>query len=107
MTGASAPGYDWLATGGAYYIIGLAWLLGSLFFLFNGFRVGKISNSENDGCLLAFCGIVLTITGGGIGLALGLRYAGYPTFVLTSLIGAILLPGIVTSILSARMKRPR
>ena len=105
MNQTPVAGYDWLATGGAYWIIGAAWLLSAASFAIAGMLRAKATGNENDGCLLAICSVVLAFTGGGIGLYGGLTWSGYPTFILTSLIGTILLPGVVTGVLMARMKR--
>jgi len=105
--GTPQPGYDWLATGGAYWIIAFGWILSAAFFSFLGIQSGKRAKSENDGCLLSICNILLSFTGGGVGLYLGLAFSHYPTFVLTSLFGAVIVPVIGNAFLFGRLKRHR
>ncbi|AIE86452.1 hypothetical protein [Fimbriimonas ginsengisoli] len=107
MNPSQTPGYDWLATGGAYWIIALSWFLSAAFFSFVGMRAAKGAGSENDGCLLIICSILLALTGGGSGLYLGLFFTHYPTFVLTSILGAVALPGLGTLYLVPRVTRHR
>jgi hypothetical protein len=100
-----ATGYDWLATGGSYWIIGGAWFLSALFFALTGMRAGKVTGNESDGCLLAICCILLALTGGGIGLYAGLFWVAYPYFIVTSLAGAIVFPAVGSAVLGTKMKR--
>jgi len=94
---------DWLATGGAYYVIGAVWTLTAAFFCWTAFRIGRAVHSENDGCLLAICNILLTLFGGGIGLVI----APYPTYLLTSLLGAITFPSVASLFFMSRLQRRR
>ena len=102
-----STGYDWLATGGAYWVIGLGWFLSAAFFAFLAIRSANRVGSENDGCLFAICSMVLALTGGGVGLYVGLALTRYPAFIATSLLGAVILPGIGGLFLTPRLKKPR
>jgi hypothetical protein len=100
-------GYDWLATGGAYWLIALSWLLSAAFFSVVGMRAARAARSENDGCLMVICCTLLAFTGGGVGLYLGLFFTKYPTFVLTSVLGAVLFPAAGSLFLVPRLNRNR
>jgi hypothetical protein len=101
----STPGYDWLASGGAYWIIGIGWVANAMFFAYLAMRSGRLAGSPNDGCLLGICGVIMAFAGGGVGLYAGLLLTRYPTFVLTSLIGSTALPGFGMMLLAPRLKR--
>jgi len=100
-------GYDWLASGGSYWIIGLSWILSAIFFATVASRAGKNSGSENDGCLLSICCVLLALFGGGAGLYAGLFWTKYPYFIVTSLVGSIVFPAIGSAMLGAKMKGRR
>lgn len=97
------PATDWIASGGAYWIIGGAWLATAVFFYIIAQKVGKVTRSESDGCLLGICNIVLSLLGGGAGYFL----APYPLFLLTSVAGAVTLPTLATLFFLSRLKRPQ
>src|SRR5580658_2656103 len=78
-----ATGYDWLASGGAYWVLGVGWVTSAVFFGYFALRAGRLAGSHNDGCLLSICAVIMTFAGGGIGLYAGLLLTRYPTFVLT------------------------
>lgn len=105
--GPQPTGYDWLASGGAYWVIAAAWILSAILFGWRSLRAGNRTEKDNDGCLLAICSIVLTLTGGGMGLYAGLALTHYPTFVLTSILGCVLVPGIGSLLLNPRIHRRR
>lgn len=67
-------------------------------------RSGRLAGRESDGCLLAICSTILAFTGGGVGLYLGLFFSRYPTFILTSLLGAAAAPGFGMMLLNSRAK---
>lgn len=83
---------EWLASGGAYWILGIAWLLGAILIVVFSLRAGAARGQEGDGCVLAIGSLVLLGVGGGIGL----QIAPYPWFVLTALGLGFLLPGTLT-----------
>lgn len=105
MVGVQPTGYDWLSSGGSYWVIGISWLLSALFFAAGAMRTGKVSGSENDGCLLAVCCVLLALFGGGAGLYAGLTWMRYPYFIVSSLLGTLLFPAIGSAMLGAKMKR--
>ena len=98
----SSAAADWIATGGAYWIIGFAWVLSAAFYYFVAEYVGRMTRTENDGCLLGIMNILLTLGGGGAGL-LAFR-TQFPLFVATSVLGAITLPAMGTLFVVWRMK---
>lgn len=100
-------GYDWLANGGAYWLIGLSWLLSAAFFSVVGVRAANASNAQNDGCLMIICSTLLAFTGGGIGLYAGVWLTHYPTFVITSILAAVLLPAFGSVFLIPKLKKNR
>lgn len=71
----------WLASGGAYWIVFGAWLLGAVFFITFSIRLGAARGEEGDGCVLAI-GTLVTMS---VGAGIGLQIAPYPWFVLTAL----------------------
>lgn len=102
MTRAEA-GANWLSSGGAYAIIGIVWLLSSVFFFTYGNRLGSRYDSPNDGCLLAFSTIILTLIGGAAGFVL----VAYPWSIVASCLGSLLLPTFACIYFRAKMKRWR
>ena len=85
---------NWLANGGAYWLIFSSWFIAAGATYALAHSLGRATRSENDGCLLGLGNIVLSFVGGGIGLLAG----KFPYFVLTSLVGAFALPGLATLI---------
>lgn len=100
-------GYDWMANGGAYWLIGFSWLLSAVFFSVLGVRAANAANSQNDGCLMIICSSLLAFTGGGAGLYAGLLLTRFPTFVITSILSAVLLPALGTVFLIPKLKKNR
>lgn len=94
---------DWLATGGAYWVIGGSWLFIAVGMYVLGDRIGRAARAENDGCLIGIMNILLTLFGGGVGL----YFFKYPTFVVTSFFGALLFPTLGTLLVLSRMSRKR
>ena len=90
---------EWLASGGAYWILGGAWLLGTIGFVVGSIRVGAAKGEEADGCALALGTFVAMSVGGGIGL----RLAPFPWFILTAIGLGLLFPGLL--IFSTRRRR--
>ncbi len=90
---------EWLASGGAYWILGGAWLLGTALFVFGSLRAGAARGEEADGCAMALGTFVTMSVGGGIGL----RLAPFPWFILTSIGLGLLFP--VLLIVSTRRRR--
>lgn len=78
----------WLASGGAYWILGGAWLLGAVLFATFSIRAGAARGEEGDGCVLAI-GTIVTMS---VGAGIGLQVAPYPWFVLTALFLGLVFP---------------
>jgi hypothetical protein len=95
--------HDWLAEGGTFYVIGLAWAVSAAFFAYVGYLLGRAYGGDSDGCLLLISNVILTLCGGGIGLVLMLRQ--YPVFVFTSIAGAVIFPAIGTWIFLRKSRR--
>ena len=83
---------EWLASGGAFWILGAAWLLGTILFVAGSLRAGAARGQEGDGCVLAIGTFVTMAVGGGIGLQL----APYPWFILTAIGLGLLFPTLLT-----------
>jgi uncharacterized membrane protein len=81
----------WLASGGAYLILGIAWLVGAIGFVSFAIRSGAVKGQEADGCALAIGSIVTMSVGGGIGLLL----APFPWFILTAIGLGLIFPSIL------------
>lgn len=93
--------YNWLSSGGAYFLLALVWISSSIFFGFYAARIGRDKNSRNDGCLLIICTTVFVFTGGAVGIFL----APFPWFIFTSTAGAIIAPMLACRIfLKGKMK---
>lgn len=92
-----------MSSGGAFWIIGVAWVVIAGFYYGIAEYIGRYTRTENDGCLMGLMNIILTIVGGAAGL-LALR-TQYPTFVFSSLFGALILPTLGTLFILSRMKR--
>ena len=90
---------EWLASGGAYWILGGAWLLGTLLFVATALRLGSQEGREADGCALAIGTFVTMCVGGGVGLQL----VPYPWFILTAIGLGFLFPSLLMAV--ARRKR--
>jgi hypothetical protein len=99
----SPPATDWLAAGGAYWVIGGGWVLIAAFFYAIAERIGRVTRTENDGCLLGIMNILLTLFGGGAGLLIFRNQ--YPAFVPASIFGALLFPTAGTLFILNRMQR--
>ncbi len=84
---------EWLAGGGTYLILGVAWLCGVIGFVVYSLRIGIARGEEADGCALAMGTVVTMSVGGGIGL----RLAPYPWFILVSLSLGILCPSLLVA----------
>lgn len=89
---------EWLASGGAYWIMGLAWLLGAVFFIVTSLRNGAAKGEEADGCILAIGTFVVMGVGGGIGL----QIAPYPWFILTAIFLGLLFPSLLVLVANRR-----
>lgn len=85
---------EWLASGGAYWILGGAWLLGAVIFVSNALRGASAQGREADGCALALGCLVTMSVGGGIGLQL----APYPWYLVTALLLGLLFPAVLTAV---------
>ena len=86
------PATDWLARGGTFFLMGFAWIASAVGFALYGTRIAKLRRMENDGCLLAISNVILALLGGGVGYFL----AGYPWFIVTSIIGTLTFPALAT-----------
>ena len=91
---------EWLASGGAYWILGGAWLLGNLFFIVSSLRHGAARGEEADGCILAIGAFVVLSVGGGIGL----QVAPYPWSIVTAILLGLLFPSILTLVAHRRRR---
>ena len=89
---------EWLASGGAYWILGGAWLLGTVLFVAASLRAGAQRGQEADGCVLAIGTFVTMSVGGGIGLQL----APYPWFILTAIGLGFLFPALLVAVSKRR-----
>ncbi|MDR3689027.1 MAG: hypothetical protein P4L46_06580 [Fimbriimonas sp.] len=85
---------DWLTRGGTYVVLGVVLVVSATFFYFIGYRVGVRSQHPNDGCLYGICNIILAFLGGGVGFLLLIH--NYPYFILSSSLGAVLVPALGT-----------
>jgi len=85
---------DWLARGGAYYVLAFVWLGSAGYFYYLAAKLGNQIGKSNDGCLYGICNIILALFGGGIGLLALLHH--YPFFILSSIISAIAFPTVGT-----------
>ncbi len=93
---------EWLASGGAYWILGAAWILGAIGFVVGSLRYGNARGEEADGCALALGTFVTLSVGGGIGL----RLAPYPWFLLTAIGLGLLFPSVLVVVTRRRDRRP-
>ncbi len=82
--------YNWLSSGGAYYVIFTIWILSAIYFGFMARSIGRERNTPNDGCLLAISTTVFVFIGGAIGLLILNKF--FPWFIFSSSLGAILGP---------------
>lgn len=92
---------EWLASGGAYWILGIAWIVGTIAFVGASLRRGAVRGEEADGCALALGTFATLSVGGGIGL----RIAPYPWFLLTALGLGLLFPGLLMAVTVRRDRR--
>ena len=79
------------------------WIGLSILFAIAAIQVGKAVRSENDGCLLAIGNVVLTLLGGAIGFLVMVNH--YPTFILSSMVGAMLLPSLAILAFTRRARK--
>ncbi len=93
-------GNVWLASGGAYLILGLEFLGCASFYIALGFRMGRSMDSFGDGCLFAICNLLLTASG----MALGYWLAPYPYFLGTTFFGMLILPAVGSHLLMRRAR---
>jgi hypothetical protein len=99
----AAPATDWLASGGAYTVLIIQTAVAAIVGGMVGFRIGMQAKSEGEGCLLSILNPLLALLGAG----LGFFSTPYPTYLLTSLIGALTLPAIATAGFSRLISRRR
>ena len=97
------PPADWLASGGAYWVIGGSWVVIAGFYYYIAERVGRATRTENDGCILGIMNIMLTIFGGGTGLLIFRDQ--YPAFIIASMFGALIFPTAGTLFILNRMQK--
>lgn len=95
---------DWLARGGAYYILAVVSVTSAAYFYFLGAKLGHQTGHPNDGCLYGLCNIVLALFGGGFGFLVLIH--NYPYFIVSSCICAVAFPtfGTLYSVRSSRRK---
>lgn len=89
---------EWLASGGAYWVLGGALLLGAVFFVASSLRAGAVKGEEADGCVLAIGTVVVMCVGGGIGL----QIAPYPWFILSAIFLGLLFPSLLVRVANRR-----
>ncbi|HLO97217.1 MAG TPA: hypothetical protein VK171_01370 [Fimbriimonas sp.] len=80
-----------LSSGGTYFFLFAGWA--TLIFVFGKLSTGVAMKrgGEGEGCVLKVATAVMVLTGG----ALGLLVSSYPTYILTSLAGATILPLLI------------
>lgn len=96
-----ASSTDWMSSGGAYWVLAAEVIGSATFFGCWSLYLGKLTKSENDGCLLSIANVIAAFCGGGIGLF----FFRYPVFVLSTLFGTLALPCVVTSFALSKMRR--
>jgi hypothetical protein len=84
----------WLASGGAFLILAVAWVAGAIGFVTFAMRSGVAKGQEADGCALAIGSVVTMSVGGGIGL----QIAPFPWFILTASGLGLLFPAVLVGI---------
>lgn len=92
---------QWLASGGAYGVLGLIWAGAAIAWANHAGRLGRRYDSPNDGCLLGFACVVLALLGG----AVGLLSLPFPWFLVGSATGAIALPALASAVFARRMRK--
>jgi hypothetical protein len=95
---------EWLAAGGAYLLIGVVWIGSAIAYAMLGLQAGKAVGAANDGCLLGITNVFMAFLGGGIGYLLAMTH--FPGFIVTSMVGALVLPALSTWYFY-RKSRPR
>lgn len=85
---------NWLASGGAYWLMFGATVIIAISFAVLVLKVSNRTRLESDGCLMAILVILLTLLGSGVGFWV----SRYPSFVVTSILGALALPSLATSV---------
>lgn len=94
-------GTDWLASGGAFFVLGIGWLVILLVAVIAGVLLGKRYGAPQDGCLIGFLNIILSIVAGCVGLLAPGRAA------LPACLGAAFVVPAIATLLWARKIRPR
>ncbi len=92
-----------LQASAAYSLIIGSWVISAAFFAFLAIKVGKKAGKDNDGCLLAISNVLLAGMGGALGFLLFIRL--YPYFVLSSMLGTVLLPALHTLYFARKRRR--
>jgi len=96
-----ASSTDFFSSGGAFWLLGGEVIVSAVFFACAALYLGKVSRSQNDGCLLAISNVLGAFCGGGIGFWL----ARYPLFILTTLFGALCFPLAITTFAAIRFRK--
>ena len=91
--------HDWIGSGGAFLVIALIGLGAAATFATIAIRIGKLTESEGEGVLLAFLNVLLAFAG----TAVGFNAMPYPTFLFTALAGAVLFPAVATWLFLRRL----
>ncbi|HWD41507.1 MAG TPA: hypothetical protein VG944_21865 [Fimbriimonas sp.] len=91
---------DWIAGPGQFWILSVSWLGSAAFFVFFSWMFGRILRSPSDGCLLGLCNLLFVVIGG-MG---GLLILKFPNNLGCSALGALLLPGLITTTWIRRTK---
>jgi len=101
MQTTTTSGADWMASGGAYTLLILQTVIAAIVGIGVALWIGRKSQAEGDGCLLAIANLILALVGAGIGYF----STPYPHFVLTALIGSLALPAIATAFFATRIRK--
>lgn len=86
--------HDWLSSGGAYFILFGSWIILIIVFGRVAPGIAKRRGGDSEGCVLQIATTVMVLTGG----ALGLLATAYPKNIVTSILGAIILPLIIIQV---------
>ena len=93
--GTIGPFTSALFDGGAYLMIIGGWITIAVAFAFISFWAGRLTRAENDGCLLAIANVLMTGLGGALGWLFFKNH--YPFVIVSSLLGALILPSLCTA----------
>lgn len=92
-----------MAGPGTFWILGASGVGFALLYSWLALRLGRVTRSESDGCLLAVCNVALVIVGGAVGFLL----FRFPYQLLSAVAGSALVPGALTLVWLWRLDRER